>query len=250
MEIIVVPLQRNLKLKILGKMKITKNTYLNKSVLKRILLIVVIAMIAAVNSNAQIDPQVREVLKKSQEKMSSPYGTEIEMTIDVTLMVKLTGMKIRALEKNNKTRLFLESKVMGQELVVESGFDGKQEWQYVHRKDDGGKAKRDTLTIIKTTQKPKNEYTVDFGMDKNYKAAKMKVDGQYYEITLTKPIKKDSPSKVVMKIDRNKYYFREMTTKVKGTTMTMKLSKIKIGVSDDLFKLDLKKYPNAIVVRK
>ena len=52
---------------------------------------------------AQIDPPVIEVLNKSQEKMTSPYGTEIETTIDVTLMVKLTGMKIRALEKDNIT---------------------------------------------------------------------------------------------------------------------------------------------------
>jgi len=213
-------------------------------------MIAVAAMMAAVMIHAQIDPQVIEVLKKSQEKMSNPHGTEIEMTIDVTLMVKLTGMKIKCSEKNNKIRLFMESKVMGQELTVETGFDGQQEWQYIHRKDEDDKAKRDTLTIIKTTQKPKNEHSVDFGIYKEYKTAKIKLNGQYYEITLTKPVKKDSPSKVVMLIDKDKYYFREMKTKVKGTTMTMRLTKIKIGVSDDVFKLDLKKYPNAVIVRK
>ena len=206
---------------------------------------VVVAMIATVIIHAQIDPQVIEVLKKSQEKMSSPHGTEIEMTIDITLMVKLT-----ASEKNNKRRVTMESKVMGREMYVETGFDGQQEWRYIHRKDEDNKAKRDTLTIIKTNQKPKNEHSVDFGIYKEYKTAKMKLDGQYYEITLTKPVKKDSPSKVVMLIDKDKYYFREMKTKVKGTTMTMRLTKIKIGISDDAFKLDLKKYPNAIVVRK
>ena len=144
----------------------------------------------------------------------------------------------------------MESKMFGDELMVETGFDGQQEWNYMHRKGEGSKAKRDTLTITKTTKKPKNENAIDFGIYKNYKTAKMKLDGQYYEITFTKPVKKDSPSKVVMKIDKDKYYFREMTTKVKGTKMTMKLNKIKIGVSDDVFKLDLKKYPNAVVVRK
>ena len=219
--------------------------------MKIFFVMVVAAMMAAVNVNAQIDPQVIEVLKKSQEKMSSPLGTEIEMTIDVTLMVKLTGMTIKCSEKNNKMRLFMESKVMGQELMVETGFDGQQEWRYMHRKDDeDGKAKRDTLTITKTTQKPKNEHSVDFGIYKEYKVAKMKLDGQYYEITFTKPVKKDSPNKVVMKIDKDKYYFHEMTTKVKGATMIMKLKKIKVGISDDVFKLDLKKYPNAVVVRK
>lgn len=211
----------------------------------------VAAMMAIVNIQAQIDPQVIEVLKKSQEKMSNPHGTEIEMTIEVTLMVKLTGMKIKCSEKNNKMRMFVESKVLGQELTVESGFDGQQEWEFTHRKDDDdGKARRDTLIIKKTNQKPKNENSVDFGIYKEYKTGKIKLNGRYYEITLTKPIKKDSPSKVVMLIDKEKYYFREMKTKVKGVSMTMRMTKIKIGVSDDVFKLDLKKYPNAVVVRK
>ena len=218
--------------------------------MKKILLMAVVAMMTAANMCAQIDPQVIEVLKKSQEKMNNPHGTEVEMTIDVTLMVKLTGMKIKASEKNNKLRLTMESKVMGQEMYVETGFDGQQEWQYMHHKDDDDKARRDTLTIIKTNRKPKGEHSVNFDIYKEYKAAKMKLDGQYYEITFTKPVKKDSPGKVVMKIDKDKYYFREMKTKVKGTTMTMRMTKIKIGVSDDVFKLDLSKYPNAVVVRK
>ena len=207
-------------------------------------------MMAAVWVDAQIDPQVIEVLKKSQEKMSHPQGTETVMTVEVTLMVKLTGMTIRCSAKGDKLRLFVDSKVLGQEMTVENGFDGQQEWRYIHRKDEDEKGKRDTLTIIKTTTKPKNEHSVNFGIYKDYKTAKMKLDGQYYEITFTKPLKKDSPSKMVMKIDKDKYYFRELKTKVKGTTMTMRLTKIKLGISDDVFKLDLKKYPNAVVVRK
>ena len=219
--------------------------------MKKILLIVAVAMMAAVSIQAQIEPKVIEVLKKSQEKINNPQGTEIEMTIDVTLMVKLTGMKIRCAEKNNMIRMFMESKVMGQEMTVETGFDGQQEWEYTHYKDDEDKkAHRDTLNIKKTTKKPQNENAIDFEIYKNYKVGTIKLNGQYYEITLTKPVKKDSPSKVVMLIDKDKYYFREMKTKVKGVSMTMKMTKIKIGVSDDAFKLDLKKYPNAVVVRK
>ena len=210
-------------------------------------------LLISLGVQAQIDPQVVEVLKKSQEKIISPYGTEIEMTIDVTMMVKLTGIKIRALEKDNKLRMFMESKVMGVELMAETGFDGQQEWRYIHHKNDDErdyKTRRDTLTIIKTTKKPAAEHSVDYGIYKNYKTAKIRLNGQFYEITLTEPVKKDAPKKVVMKIDKDKYYFREMKTKVKGVTMTMTLTKIKIGVSDDVFKLDLKKYPNAVIVRK
>jgi len=157
------------------------------------------------------------------------------------------------LEKNNKIRVFMESKVFGKELKVETGFDGQQEWQYIHHKDEDNEksaARRDTLTITKSSQKPKNEHSIDFDIYKNYKTAKMKLDGQYYEITLTKPIKNDSPSKVEMKIDKDNYYFREFKTKIKGTTMTMKLNKIKIGVSDDAFKVDPNNYPGAVVIRK
>ena len=219
--------------------------------MKKILLIVAVAMMAAVSIQAQIEPKVIEVLKKSQEKINNPQGTEIEMTVEATMVVKLTGMKVRTLEKNDKMRMFVESKLLGKEMVAESGFDGQQEWEYTHFKnDEDKKARRDTLTIKKTTKKPKYENTVDFEMYKNYKTGTIKLNGQYYEITLTKPVKKDSPSKVVMLIDKDKYYFREMKTKVKGVSMTMKMTKIKIGVSDDAFKLDLKKYPNAVVVRK
>ena len=101
------------------------------------------------------------------------------------------------LEKNNKIRVFMESKVFGKELKVETGFDGQQEWQYIHHKDEDNEksaARRDTLTITKSSQKPKNEHSIDFDIYKNYKTAKMKLDGQNYEITLTKPIKKAGKS--------------------------------------------------------
>ena len=221
--------------------------------MKRILMMEVAAMMATVMIHAQIDPQVIEVLKKSQEKMSNPHGTEIEMTIDVTLMVKLTGIKITSSEKGNKLRVNMESKVLGQELMAETGFDGQQEWQYIHHKNDDErdyKTRRDTLTIIKTALKPTAEHAVDYDIYKNYKTGKIRLNGKYYEITLSKPVKKEAPSKVVMKIDKDKYYFREMKTKIHGATMTMRMTKIKFGVSDDVFKLDLKKYPNAVVVRK
>lgn len=217
----------------------------------KVLVVLVATMMAAANVNAQIEPKVIEVLNKSQEAISNPQGTEVDMTVDVTMVVKLTGMKIKTLEKNNKMRMYTESKLLGKELVVETGFDGQQEWNYSHFKnDEDTKARRDTLTIKKTTKKPKYENTVDFEMYKNYKNGTIKLNGQNYEITLTKPKKEKLPGKVVMTVDKDKYYFREMKTKTKGVSVTMRMTKIKIGVSDDAFKLDLKKYPNAVVVKK
>ena len=143
-------------------------------------MIAVAAMMATVIIQAQIEPKVIEVLKKSQEKISNPRGTEIDMTVEVTMVVKLTGMKIKTLEKNNKMRMFVESKLLGKELVAESGFDGQQEWEYTHFKnDEDAKTRRDTLTIKKTTKKPKFENTVDFEIYKNYKTGTIKLNGQY-----------------------------------------------------------------------
>ena len=53
-----------------------------------------------------------------------------------------------------------------------------------------------------------------------------------------------------MKVDKDKYYFREMKTKIKGATMIMRMTKIKFGVSVDAFNLDISKYPKAVIVRK
>lgn len=215
------------------------------------LFILLFTIMTAVSAQAQIAPKVIEVLKKSQQTISNPQGTEVDMTVDVTMVVKLTGMKIKTLEKNNKMRMYTESKVLGKELAIEAGFDGQQEWEYTHWKDDeDAKARRDSLIIKKTTKKPKYENTVDFEMYKNYKVGTVKLNGQNYEITLIKPIKEKLPSKVVMLVDKDKYLFREMKTKTKGVSVSMKMTKIKIGVSDDAFKLDLKKYPKAVVVRK
>ena len=96
------------------------------------LVILVVTLMATANINAQMAPKVIEVLKKSQEAISNPQGTEVDMTVDVTMVVKLTGMKIKTFEKNNKMRMYTESKLLGKELVVETGFDGQQEWNYSH----------------------------------------------------------------------------------------------------------------------
>ena len=51
-------------------------------------------------------------------------------------------------------------------------------------------------------------------------------------------------------ISKDKYHFREMKAKQSGVSMTMTVTKIKFGVSDDIFKFDPKNYPNAVIVRK
>ena len=199
----------------------------------------------------QIDPQVKEILRKCETVMSDPAGTEMTMTIEAHMVIKLTGFTATVAEKNGKSKATMVMKAFGREVKTEEGFDGTQEWSYRHIDlKKKGKEVKDTLIIKQTTKKSESDYDIDFSIDQDYKAATVKVSGRYYVLTFTKPIKKDDPKKMVIKIDKDKYYFREMKAKQSGVSMTMKVTKIKFGVSDDIFKFDPKNYPNAVIVRK
>ena len=211
----------------------------------------ILTFCGTISALAQIDPQVTEIMRKCENVMSNPAGLEMTMTVEARMLIKLSGMTATVAMKDEKTKATMVMKVLGREVRTEEGFDGTQEWSYRHIDlKKKGKEVKDTLTIKKTSKKSESDYDIDFSVDKDYKKATVKVSGRYYELTFTDPIKKDDPKKMVVKIDKDKYYFREMKAKQSGVSMTMTVTKIKFGVSDDVFKFDLKNYPNAIIVRK
>ena len=215
------------------------------------MLAAILSLCGTMSALAQIDPRVTEIMRKCEKVMSNPAGLEMTMTMEASLVVKISGITATVAEKNGKSKATLVMKVLGREVRTEEGFDGTQEWCYRHIDlKKKGKEFKDTLTVKKTAKKSKSDYDIDFGIDKDYKTATVKVSGQYYELTFTNPVKKDDPKKVVVKIDKDKYYFREMKAKQSGVSMTMTVSKIKFGVSDDIFKFNPKNYPNAVIVRK
>ena len=215
------------------------------------MLAAILTICGTMSALAQIDPQVTEIMRKCEKVMSNPAGLEMTMTVEARMMIKLSGMTVTVAMKDEKTKATMVMKVLGKEVRTEEGFDGTQEWNYRHIDlKKKGKEVKDTLTIQKTTKKSESDYDIDFSMDKDYKKATVKVSGQYYELTFTNPINKDDPKKMVVKIDKDKYYFREMKAKQGVMSMTMTVSKIKFGVSDDVFKFDPKNYPNAVIVRK
>jgi len=216
-----------------------------------LMLAAILTICGAMSALAQIDPQVTEIMRKCEKVMSNPAGLEMTMSIEARMVIKLSGITATVSEKNGKSKASMVMKVLGREVKTEEGFDGTQEWSYRHIDlKKKGKEVKDTLTIKKTAKKSESDYDIDFSVDKEYKTATVKVSGRYYELTFTNPIKKDDPKKMVVKIDKDKYYFREMKAKQSGVSMTMTVTKIKFGVSDDVFKFDPKNYPNAIIVRK
>ena len=215
------------------------------------MLAVILTLCGTMTALAQIDPQVTEIMRKCEKVMSNPAGLEMTMSIEARMVIKVSGITATVSVKNGKSKASMIMKVLGREVKTEEGFDGTQEWSYRHIDlKKKGKEVKDTLTIKKTAKKSKSDYDIDFSVDKEYKTATVKVSGRYYELTFTNPIKKDDPKKMVVKIDKDKYYFREMKAKQSGVSMTMTVTKIKFGVSDDVFKFDPKNYPNAIIVRK
>ena len=216
-----------------------------------LMLAAILTICGAMSALAQIDPQVTEIMRKCEKVMSNPAGLEMTMSIEARMVIKLSGITATVSEKNGKSKATMVMKVLGREVKTEEGFDGTQEWSYRHIDlKKKGKEVKDTLTIKKTAKKSESDYDIDFSVDKEYKTATVKVSGRYYELTFTNPIKKDDPKKMVVKIDKDKYYFREMKAKQSGVSMTMTVTKIKFGVSDNVFKFNPKNYPNAIIVRK
>ena len=219
--------------------------------IKTLMLVAILTLCGVTSAVAQIDPQVTVIMRKCEEVMSNPAGLEMTMSIEARMVIKLTGMTATVAEKNGKSRATMVMKILGKEVRTEEGFDGTQEWNYRHIDlKKKGKEVKDTLTIKKATKKSESDYDIDLNVDKDYKKAMVKVSGRYYELTFTNPIKKDDPKKMVVKIDKDKYYFREMKAKQGGMSMTITVTKIKFGVNDDVFKFDPKNYPNAVVVRK
>ena len=211
----------------------------------------ILMICGSMSAQAQIDPQATEIMRKCEKVMSNPAGMEMTMTVEARMVVKLSGMTATVAMKNEKSRATVVMKVLGREIRMDEGFDGTQEWSYRHIDfKKKGKEVKDTLTIKKSAKKSESDYDIDFGIDKDYKTATVKLSGRYYELTFKDPVKKDDPKKVVIKIDKDKYYFREMKAKQSGVSMTMTVTKIKFGVSDDIFKFDPKNSPNAVMVRK
>lgn len=219
--------------------------------LTKMIMAAILMICGSMSAQAQIDPQATEIMRKCEKVMSNPAGMEMTMTVEARMVVKLSGMTATVAMKNEKSRATVVMKILGREIRMDEGFDGTQEWSYRHIDfKKKGKEVKDTLTIKKSAKKSESNYDIDFNIDKDYKTATVKVSGRYYELTFTNPVKKDDPKKVVVKIDKDKYYFREMKAKQSGVSMTMTVTKIKFGVSDDIFKFDPKNYPNAVIVRK
>ena len=213
----------------------------------KILVMVAVAIMTARTVQAQIPAEVKDILEKCAEKNHHSGGYELDMKLHVGAVIASMNGTMKMCMKGEKSFSVIQMKVMGHEIYTETGFDGTQTWRYSKAADD---EERDTLTITKGALKKKDKFAIDMGLDMKYKKAKLKTTDKHYEITFTEPLNKETPKKSIIRIDKNKYLLHEYETKVSIASVKMTVTRIKYGVSDNMFVLDPKKYPNAVVVRK
>lgn len=213
--------------------------------MKKILLLVMATVVAMASVGAQVPAEVTEVMNKCKAAMSNPGGLEYTMDMKFSMgPVTLTNSQLIIGSKGEMNRTVMTMKIMDHEITFISGYDGNETWE-VQRF-----ANKDSINIIKG-KKDKDDEGVDLELANGFRKAKMKLKDGYYEIDYSDPIdKKSEIRKLSVKVSAKNYYLREMRTSVKGAKVLMTITKVKIGLKDDYFKLDLSKYPNAVVTRE
>lgn len=210
-------------------------------------LLVVLLLMLSIGVQAQIPQEVKDIMKKCSEKFKGDNGLEFDMKLHVGAVIASMDGTMKMCKKGDKSFSIMSMKVKGHEMYSETGYDGTQTWSYQRAVDE---EERDTLTIKKGAQKKKEKFAVNMGVDKEYKNAKLKTTDKFYEITFTGPLTKDTPKKSIIRIVKDTYMLHQYETEVSIASVKMTVTKIKLGVSDNVFTLDPKKYPNAVIVRK
>lgn len=205
---------------------------------------------------AQIPAEVSEMMRKCEANMNHASGCEYDMNVHMSMMVMSIDMKMVIAQKNGKSLVRTSMSKMGREMTTENGFDGHQSWSFKHVKltdkdKKKGKEYKDTLTITKGAKAEKDdEFELEFDFDKSYRKATVKQSGRYKVITFSNPVDKDDPKKVTVKVDTEKMLLREVSMKESIAKITMTVTRVKYGVSDNFFVLDTSKFPGAVIVRK
>ena len=214
--------------------------------MKRLFLLIALALGIA-GAQAQIPAEVTEVMGKCRAAMTNAAGLEYEMDMKASKGPVAMKLHFVVANKGNLSRTLMSMKVLGTEVVTESGFDGTDTWEIDHAANE---TQRDTITITRGDKQKKSKGDISFDLDKQYNKAKMKHKDGYYEITFSEPKDKSIEVKsATVKISEKSYVMREMRTAARGARVTMNITRIHVGLKDSHFKLDLTKYPNAVVVR-
>lgn len=211
--------------------------------MKRIFLLLALSLgIAGIQ--AQVPAEVTDVMDKCRAAMTNAAGVEYEMDVKAGMGPLSVKIHFVVADKGDLNRSISTTKIMGVDVVTESGFDGTDTWK-IDRSSKG-----DTITFTHGNNRKKSKGDLWLDLDKKYNKAKMKLKDGYYEISFSEPKDKDNEIKsATIKVQEKNYILREMRSGARGAKVTMTVTKMRVGLKDNYFKLDLSKYPNAVVIR-
>lgn len=181
-------------------------------------------------AQAQFPANVKELLEKSNEKLKYPSGLVIDISVKMSMLLFSGNGTMKWYMKGDKDFMMMTMKAMGQEETEESGFDGQQAWAYMKATYKGEK---DSLIITKTNVIRNNNFGLNIDYEKSYKTAKMKEKGRNYEIDFSNRIDPEHPKKMTIKIEKSNYYLREISTSVGVAKVTLTVTKVTKGCSDN-----------------
>ena len=210
----------------------------------RKLLLLLALVLGIAGAQAQVPAEVTEVMEKCRAAMLNPNGLEYEMDVKAGMGPLAMKMHFAIADKGNLNRTAMTMKIMGMEVTTESGFDGTDTWKIEHYGNG------DTITITKGDNRQKSKGDLSLDLDKQYNKAKMKLKDGYYEIAFSEPKDRSSEVKsVTVKISAKNYVMREIRSSARGAKVTMTVTKVRVGLKDSYFRLNLSEYPNAVIIR-
>lgn len=208
-------------------------------------IIILTMLLCSLGLWAQIPAEVTDVMNRCRTAMTDPTGLEYNMDIKAGMGPVAMKMRFVIAKKGNLSRSLMSMRILGEDIIVESGFDGTDTWE-IDRSSKG-----DTITFTHGDTREKNKGDLELDLDKKYNKAKMKTKEGYYEITFSDPKDKTNEVKsITTKISSSNYTLQEIRTSARGARATMTITKIRTGIKDSYFKVDLSKYPGAVVIRK
>ena len=222
--------------------------------MKKSIMTLMLAVVAMLPLQAQIDSKVKDVVQKCVKAMQNPAGLEYNMDFKVGMgEVDMMSCHIVASSKGKLSKALVTAKVFGIEAKSETGFDGTDEWEWSHTPSLGldDTEKKDTVIVQKAVERKKSPMDLDLDILDKYRKATMKTDADCYVITLSEPVEQEKalPNEIFVTVSKNTYYLRKLSMEQEGTSITMTVTDVRTGLTDEYFRFDPQRYPDAVVIR-
>lgn len=191
-------------------------------------------------SVAAMAQSAEEILEKMDEVFGQYENSGIAMTVQTKIPI-LGSVTMKAYSMDKKSRM--ETRMFGVDLIIWD--DGVTEWTY--------NSKNNELEIANSKPSSGEDGDADMfkGVADGYDVSIKKETDEAWYILCKKSktnTNKEDPKNMEIVVAKGSYHPISLTTKISGTTLTMK--DLSFNVTEDQVTFDPKKYASAKVVDK